>query len=100
MGEKSTDEMLFDEWVDELMLRSAKYKTLDIPISNERYARVRTIGAMVQELLFKRHSGDKKFAEYRPEIRRLAKELVMITLFYLDQFPEDKLNRICGKFYF
>ena len=79
-GMKSPDEFLYDEWVDELLMRHKTWKPWEV-INNKKWVEFNNLYALVADLYHKKNSHRKKYHEDKPEIMKTIKEIVAMVMF-------------------
>ncbi len=84
---EKTDLERYEKWVEELQGRKCKFDCpifgypKDWPEVNRRYAEYRTLRVIVEDLFYKKYAGNKKYQEYRKEVKRITAEIIAMTLF-------------------
>lgn len=89
-GMKSSDEVSFDDWIDEMQMKKRFECKPWALISNERYSKFSLLKSCVSDLFYKKHSHKYKFHKYQPELREILAEVVAMTMFYQEELENKK----------
>jgi hypothetical protein len=79
---KERDSDRFQKWIDEMQGRNVTDWEV---FSNEKYAKYRTLKAIVENLYHERNSDKKDYYKNRPEIRRMLAEIVAMVMFIQEE---------------
>lgn len=81
----------FDKWVEKLQGRCPEDFRIGCPVFDPKdYQEYALISAQVDQLYKDKYGGNKKYAENQPEIRRMIKNIVAMTLFYKQLSHKEK----------
>ena len=80
---EKTDLERYEEWIEEIQGRKCSHYPFEHCnwCDPTEWANYSTLRCVVEDLFYKRHGKNKKYHEYRDEIRKITAEVIAMTLF-------------------
>ena len=84
---KSSESFRFHEWIDKMQGRNVDCEPWDFNrlCNPKSYATYRTIVCMVEDLYGQENGGNREYEKNKPEIQKMIKTIVAMTMFYQEQ---------------